>query len=173
MPLFSKPLPLSPSYLYSLIDAPGVVAANNFISIFNPSNSGVIHFPLEVGFTCYSIAQVQVGASMAIYRTTAASGGTLVSASDVNKFQTTLGNAQAEVRIGNPTVTLLNSTPLAFKAPVVAGTGGGNSGTVTVVTPVPGPLAIALLPGEGLVFRTTSGTTAEFWCLGYSWAESK
>lgn len=171
MPLFSRPLPHSPSYVYSMIDVPGVVAANNFLSIFNPANSGVVHFPLEVGFTCYAIASVQVPNSLALYRTTAASGGTAVAAVDVHKFQTVLPDAKAALSINNPTATLLSNTPIVFKAPV-ASAGGGNSGTVTVVTPVPGPLALALLPGEGLVFRTAAGSTNELWSIGYSWAES-
>ena len=158
------------TYVYGMIDVPGVVASNNFLAIFNPLTSTVVHAAVEIGLTCYSLAQVQTGASLAAYRITAASAGTLVSASSVNKFHSVSPAPQTQVRIANPTVTRLNNTPLAFKAPVVAGTGGGNSGTVEVTAPASN--TFILVPGEGLVFNTASGDTDELWNIVYSWVET-
>jgi hypothetical protein len=171
MPLFGQVDPLFAAYSYAMIDVPGVIAANNFLSIFNPANSGKVHIPLEIGMTSYSIAMVQVPNSLAAYRTTAASGGSLVAAANILKFQTTMVDAASQVRIGNPTVTTLSSTPLVFKSPVVAGAGGGNNGTVTVEALVRNRLGVALLPGEGIVFATAVGLVNELWNIGYAWGE--
>lgn len=159
---------IPPIYVYGMIDVPGVVASNNFLSILNPSNSTVFHVPLEIGFTCYTSTTAQTIGSLAVYRITAASGGTAVSATDVNEFRTAQPTQQAQLRIANPTVTRLNNTPILFKAPVIS-TGGGNSGTVTIQNPSTATFVLA--PGEGLVFNTAQGNTGQSWCIAYSWME--
>lgn len=159
----------SPVYSYGFIDVPGVVASNNFISIFNPSSSKVRHIPLEVGLTCYTTTNVAVVGSLAAYPISAASAGTLVTNStDVNKYSTNAPTPSVEIRVGNPTVTRINNTPMTFKAPVVA-TGGGNSGTITAVAPV--QYTLTFPPGTGVVFNTAQGDVGQRWCLVYAWAE--
>lgn len=158
-----------PGYSYGFIDVPGVVASNNFLSIFNPATSTARHLPLEIGFTCYTATNVSTVGSMAAYVITAASGGTLVSAANVNRFGSSVpATPQAEIRTGNPTVTRLNNTPLLFKAPIVS-TGGGNSGTVTVNAPSSNRFRLS--PGTGLVFNTAAGDVGQRWCLVYAWEE--
>lgn len=158
-----------PGYSYGFIDLPGVVASNNFISIFNPVTSTVKHRPLEVGLTCYTASNVSTIGTMAAYVITAASGGTLVNnATDVTRFRSSAPVPQVEIRTGNPTVTRRNNTPVLFKAPVVS-TGGGNSGTVTIVAPTASPFVLS--PGTGLVFNTAAGDVLQRWCLVYAWDE--
>lgn len=159
----------SPGYSYGFIDVPGVAASNNFLSVFNPVTSSARHLPLEVGFTCYSSAGTSTTASMAAYVITAASGGTLVNGvTDVNRFGSAVPAPQTEIRTGNPTVTRLNNTPILFKAPVIS-TGGGNSGTITIVPPSDNPFRLP--PGMGLVFNTAAGDVNQRWCLVYAWEE--
>lgn len=159
----------APGYSYGFIDLPGVVASNNFLSIFNPATSTAKHRPLEVGFTCYTASNVSTIGSLAAYVITAASSGTLVnSATDVNRFSAAAPAPQVEIRVSNPTVTRLNNTPLLFKAPVVS-TGGGNSGTVTIAAPTSSPFTLP--PGTGLVFNTAAGDILQRWCLVYAWEE--
>lgn len=155
-------------YTYSLVDVAGVVLANNFLSVLNPTTSAVVHVPLEVGFTSYTSTTAQVIGSLCLYRVTTASGGTLVTATDVIKFQSTYPTQRAELRTGNPTVTRVNNTPVLFKSPVIS-TGGGNSGTVTVQEP--SNTAFTLAPGEGVVFNTAAGATGQTWSMAYSWLE--
>ena len=170
MPVFLRPNPLLFGYTYGMVDVPGVVAANNFLSVFNPSASTMAHIPLTLGLECYAIALTEVLGTMGVFRTTAASGGTLVASSNHVKFQTSNPTAQCEVRVGNPTVTRVNNTPLSFKSPVVTDK-VGTSGTVTVSSPIQNPLGFALYPGEGLVFATTVGAVAETWNIQYAWGE--
>lgn len=158
----------SGAYVYSLLDAPGVALSNNFLAVFNPANSPVGHFPLEIGFTCYTSTSAQVIGSMAAYRVTAVSGGTPVASTDVVKFHSGYRSPWTTLATANPTVTRVNNTAIVFKAPVIS-TGGGNSGTVVIVNPA---AAFELLPGEGLVFNTAQGSTGQVWDLTYSWLEA-
>lgn len=159
-----------PFYSYGIIDTVGVATSNNFLSLFNPSSSTVTALPTEAGITCYALTTAQVAGSMAAYRISAASGGTLVTSSDVNKFRTVNPTPVCEVRTGNPTVTRVNSTPLLFKSPSV-NTGGGNSGTVDVRTTALD--VFSLKPGEGIVFNTAAGDTDHIWNLVLVWAERR
>jgi hypothetical protein len=156
------------AYGYAIADTPGVVATNNFLSIYNPASSVKTIVWLAAFFHRYTIGSSSTPNSMILYRTTAASGGTLISPANVTKFVTVQPNAVAEVRVGNPTVTLLNST-VVFSASPPLGTGvAATQGAET--SPPTGPLAISL-PGEGLVFQTAAGNTNQMWGVALDWAE--
>jgi hypothetical protein len=147
----------------------GVVAANNFLSIFNPVGSGKTITIVQ--FICfpYATAAAAPTDNMQVWRTTAASVGTLLAAANINKFATAQPNSIAEVRTGNPTVTLLGTVPVLAIPPAVTAAAGGVSSTSNIVPPT-GAL-FTCVPGEGIVARTPAGSVGQTWSLGFSWLE--
>lgn len=154
-------------YIATFADVSGVVAANTFLSVFNPSDSGVRHVAQSLRIANYATGAVAVAVSMLSFRVTAASGGTLMTTSDVNRFDTAMPDPKAEVRSGNPTVTKLNQ-PFTFKSPILS-TGVGNTNAADLRTPTGDLLLIR--PGEGMCLSTSAGDLAQRWSFDYVWAE--
>lgn len=156
--------------LYSTLvfDTLGVVAANNFLSVFNPIGSGKTLVFYQ--FTCFPWATAATSAtvSMLVFRTTAASAGTLVAAANVGKFSTASPNSVAEVRTGNPTTT--NATvPILAIPPAVTAAPTGIGSVASIVPPTGASFVCA--PGEGVVARTTAGAIGQLWDMGFTWSE--
>lgn len=155
-------------YSYLLNDATGVVAANNYVSLFNPVGSGKNLITFSTTVAAYITGGGSTSKnSMIVSRITAASGGSLVAASAVNKFFSSYANPIAEIRTGNPTVTLAAQV-IAFPPPVGTDTAilaerVAGSGTT-------GPILLA--PGEGVVYRTAAGDTDQNWNISFAWGES-
>jgi|SRR5678816_4273645 len=153
-------------YGYLMTDAPGVVAANVFVSAFNPVGSGKVMTLIGATISSYVTSG---GASSRISlvgsRITAASGGSLQAASAITKFKSSYANSIAEVRIGNPTITLGNGI-IAFPPPVGANTAYINDR----ITASPGA-GITLAPGEGVAFRTSAGEITQTFNIAFSWVE--
>jgi hypothetical protein len=160
--------PNAQGYFYAIADAPGVVAANNFLSVFNPAGSVKSIAWLAAFFNSYVIGTSGTPNSMIIYRTTAASGGTLVSPANIGKFVTAQPNSVVEVRTGNPTVTLLNSQVVFSCSPPL---GSGNASASPASSSPPGGAIAISLPGEGLVFSTAAGNVNQMWGVEFDWAE--
>lgn len=161
--------PGSQVYQYSIADVSGVVTANNWLSVFNPVNSVKTLGYLAIYVHRYAIGNTSVAASMIGYRTTAASGGTLISPSVITKYITVESNSVMEVRTNNPTVTLLTgAVPLVTSSPPISGGGGNTSPSATIT---PSGIAAISLPGEGIVFSTASGSTSQVWGLTLVWCE--
>lgn len=156
-------------YSTSLSDVLGVVAANNFLSVFNPVGSGKTITMYNFIVAPWATAATSVTASMNVFRTTAASGGTLVAAANINKFSTAQANSIAEVRTGNPTVTtsglLLGGFPPAVTS---SATGVGPQPVVQL----PSGSLFLLAPGQGVVMSTALGSVAQLWNLGFIWTEA-
>lgn len=158
---------MSGVYIFAPDALPGVLTANNYISVFNPLGSGK-----TLSLTDLSISSITAGGSaafdpMRIIRTTSASGGVLQAASAISKYVTAAANTVAQVRTGNPTVTL---DGVLFNAPPAV------SSSVTpspMYRPgIPGAYApFSLVPGEGIVFRTTTGDVDQRWNLSVSWGD--
>lgn len=160
-----------PFYFHSMVDTPGVALANNFMSIFNPASSGrsLIFFQAEI--RTYTVGITIAADSMSVFRITAASGGTLLAASKINRFLTTSPDSVAQVRMDNPAITIdptfdqvLNGFPPAI-APSAADL-GSPTGTST-----PPGSGFVCLPGQGIAFRTASGDVDQRWGLTTIWAE--
>lgn len=155
-------------YLHSVVDAPGVVAANNFLSVFNPVGSGKLIVFYAGIILPWATASTTTATSLNVFRTTAASGGTLIAASTVNKFVSSQPNSIAEVRVGNPTVTLATNPtqgipPALTSSAAGAGVSGGGQS--------PPGASFVCVPGEGLVMRTPAGNTNQLWNLTFIWTE--
>ena len=154
-------------YDFSLSNATGVVAANNFISLFNPVGSGKVLSFGTVFVSCALAAGSTNTEPLRGFRITAASGGTLQATSAIAKFITSDPNPVAEVRTGNPTVTA--GAAIFNSPPVVSGAAG--FGNVHII-PVPGGLApFTLVEGEGIVLATTAGDVDQRWNISIVWSE--
>lgn len=156
-------------YTTLINNALGVVAANNFLSLFNPVGSGKTLTIAQ--FICYPYATAAATPTdnMQVWRTTAASVGTLLAAANINKFDTAQPNSIAEVRTGNPTTTLLGTVPVLAIPPAVTAAAGGVSATTNIVPP--NGALFTCHPGEGVVARTPAGSVGQVWSLGFSWLE--
>lgn len=154
-------------FVFSVGNTAGVVAANNFLSLFNPIGSGKV-----LSFGSAFISSTTAGGTtvtnpMQGFRITAASAGTLQAASAFGKFITSEPDSVAEVRTDNPTVTL--GAQLFNSPPAISAT---TSSTNVHIIPVPGGLQpFTLVEGEGIVLRTALGDTDQRWNLSIVWAE--
>lgn len=154
-------------YFYSLIDAPGVVAANNFISIFNPVGSGKTVSFFSIAVDSFASGSSGTAVSLKVDRITAASAGTLAPATDINKLLTTETNSIAQVRTGNPTTTKVGTSLYSWPPPLSTGSGAGSS----ITSSTPNGQGFFCFPGEGVVFSTSSGNTGQVWSIKATWAE--
>lgn len=154
-------------FVFSSGNITGVAGANNYLSLFNPVGSGKI-----LSFGSAFISSVAAGGStvadpMQGFRITTATGGTLQANTTFAKFVTADPDSVAEVRTGNPTVTLgsqlFNSPPA-----ISASTGSTN----VHIIPVPGGLQpFTLTEGEGIVLRAAASDVDIRWNLSIVWAE--
>lgn len=156
-------------YVFSVPSLAGVVAANTFVTLYNPIGSGK-----NISFSAAFISTVATAAAgttapMRGYRIAAApTGGSVQAASTIAKFRTTQTDSVAEVRLGNPTVTLgaaLWNTP-----PAVTGGVGGGQFVHDVDTPAGSP-PFLLVPGEGIAINCSAGDTDQVWNITIVWAE--
>lgn len=157
-----------PTYAYAIHDVAGVVAANNFVSFFNPVTSGKIVLAIQALVTTYAVGASSTASSMIVRFVTAASGGSLVAASDIYRLRSDWGDPSLVVRTGNPTVTTKYSHSLAtFPPPLSTGVGGNTAGVATA----PAAGGVPFLPGEGFVYHTDAGNTNQRWSIQFIWAE--
>lgn len=156
-------------YVFSISDIVGSVAANNFISLFNPIGSGKTLIYGGVFVSSFTVAAITLTAnSLRGFRVTAASAGTLqTNSTAVAKFQTSQPVAAAEVRIGNPTVT---AGAAIFAAPLQVG--NSVSSPVTGILAPPGAGAFTMAEGEGIVLQTATGDVDTRWNISVVWAEA-
>ena len=154
-------------YVVSLPDLFGVVAANNYVSLFNPVGSGKAISVFSATVSSYLVTGgTNIRASLLATRVTSASGGTLLPASSIAKSRTSYANSAAEVRINNPTVTF-TSNVIAFPPPVGADTAGSSDRVVAATG-----ASVVCAPGEGLAFHTASGDINQTWNISFAWGEA-
>lgn len=174
--LLSDPLHVTPVkdnnitgvYVYSADEINGVAAANNYLSLFNPVGSGKSLYIGGIFISCVTAGGSTVTAPMRGYRITTATGGTLQAVSTIAKFITATPDPIAEVRLGNPTVTL---GAALFNSPPPLSAGNGTTPVHQVpIPPNSGPFSLA--PGEGIVLRQTTGDVDLRWNLSIAWAEA-
>lgn len=157
-------------YTTLIEDAAVVATANNYLSIFNPVGSGK-NFTFAQ-FTAFPYATAATGPTinMEVWRTSAASGGTLLAAANINKFDTQQQNSLAEVRTANPTATLIGTLPILAVPPAITSSGTGVSASVAIIPP--NSTLFVCHPGEGVVVRMPAGGDVdERWSLGFTWLE--
>ena len=157
---------VSNTYGISIHDQPGVLTANVFLSVFNPVGSGKLLYAIQSSVSRYSIGQNISANSLVITRTSAASGGVLQPASDISRGDTTQPNSVAEVRTGNPTITILRE--LASYGPPVGNTSPPTSDSIEGNAVIP----FILRPGEGLAYETAAGDISQRWNIAQFWVEA-
>ena len=159
---------LTGTYAFSMASTPGVLAANNFLSLFVPAAASFNAIVGGVFVSCTTAAASTETEPMRGFRVTTASAGTLQAASAVSKFISAYPNPGAEVRTANPTVTL--GAPFFSSPPAISATVGSTA--VHAVQPPPTALgAFILQPGEGLVLRTAAGDVDQRWNISIVWSE--
>lgn len=158
-------------YSFTLVDAPGVAAANRFLSLFNPAASLKTLIILEASVQSYSVTIAATKNSMRLTRITTATVGTLQAATEINKFISTDPNPTAEVRTANPTVTL-GAEVDAFgpNENITAAASNSISRRTQTFQPEWGEFRMAA--GEGLAFhQTIAGDVDQTWLLKLIWVE--
>jgi hypothetical protein len=155
-------------YLYSMANIPGVVAANAFLSVFNPIGSGKTIVVAAAYISNTASAATIVTDPLRGYRITAASAGTLAAANTITKFKTSQPDSIAEVRHTGPTVTLGNPV---FNVPPAITASGGTGGFINDVQPPAGAPSFTLAPGEGFALRTGAGDVDQVWNFTLVWLE--
>lgn len=154
-------------YAYSVAEVPGTVAANTYLSLFNPVGSGKSLIVYQVIIAAYSTGAATTTNNLQTFRTTAHSGGTLITGSAISKFVTATTNSTAEVRIGNPSVTTTGAVLLAIPPAITsAGSGAGSDNAA-----VPAGASFLCAPGEGIAFKVAAGNTNQLWNVNVTWAE--
>jgi len=157
------------SFVYSQAEQTGVLAANTFLSVFNPVGSGKILAFGGAFISSYVVGDIAATVeSMRGFRVTAASAGTLITNSTICQFDNTKPASIAEVRVNNPTVTLDDAI---FNSPPFI---GGAKGSIPIVHQVPVPPALGpflFRPGEGIALRTNAGDVDTRWNLSVAWSE--
>lgn len=154
------------TYVYSLPVSPGALTAKNHISLFNPVGSGKV---LVLGE--FLLAWTLTNPSTAIlpmrgFRTTAASGGTLVPSADVCKFNNTHPDPVGVIRIDDPACTL---GAAIFNSPPGLVNRSSETHHVEIPHLVGGRFIVK--PGEGVVLRQGASVTELFWNLSVVWTE--
>ncbi|QIA28795.1 hypothetical protein [Streptomyces phage JXY1] len=85
-------------YLHSIAAVPGTVAEQTFITLMNPVGSGRVMTLGTIALSYSNTSPATVVDPVRGWRISAHSGGSLVAASGIGKFSTTMPNATAEVR---------------------------------------------------------------------------
>ena len=154
-------------YLVGIVDVPGSATAYNFYALWNPVSSTKTVVVEGVTVDNYITGTVTSAPSLLVYKINSApTGGTLISGSAINKFFSGFPNSQAQVYTTNPTVVTTGLQLIGFPPAL----GAGNSGAVQSASPTPGA-SFVLLPGQGVVFSTSSGSTSQMWNIQVIWAE--
>ena len=156
------------SYVFSVGNVAGVVATNNFLSLFNPVGSGSIGFIGGLFISSTTASGSTETEPMRGFRITTATVGTLQAAAAITKLNTTDANAKLEVRTGNPTVTL--GAQVFNSPPAISATTSSTAVHAALVPPGLGPFILA--EGEGIVVRTIAGDVDQRWNIGVAWGEA-
>lgn len=157
---------IASGYIYSKAEIPGVVAANNYVTLYNPASNTKVGI-LSGLFVSYSLTiGTSITTPMRGYRISAEpTGGTDVANADIAKVQTIYPDASLLLKTGNPSVSLgaplFNSPPPTQK----------DTNFVHEISLPSGLLPFTLRPGEGIVLRTEASLTDARWNLTVVWAE--
>ena len=166
--LAQSPL-IKAAYIFSTTDAPGVVAANNFMTLVNPVGSGKAIVVLGAFVSTYVVSGASITRnSLQGQQCGVATGGTVAGAAAIAKFASSMPASIADIRTNNPTVTaganVFNSPPaIGVTASQFVHSIGGGASTAS------GPLTLAA--GEGFVMRTAVGNINQTWNISIVWGE--
>lgn len=154
-------------YAYNMDSIAGVVASNNYMSLYNPIASLKTLILFGVFVSSGTVAPSLVVTPIRGFRATLISGGTLQAVSTITEFISTNPAPVAEVRLGNPTATL----GPAFFSSVPANSTSNVTMPIHAVAFPAGTGIFTLAAGEGIVLNTSAGDVDQRWNLGMIWGE--
>ena len=155
------------------MDAAGVAAANNFLSLFNPTGSGKTLYLFLAKVSAYGVALATTKNSIRLTRISAASVGTLQADSVVAKFNTKSPDPVAEVRTGNPTITAVAEFWATPPQDVITAAGVGVPVTDKFNPHEITETFVVLLEGQGVVIRQTiAGDIDQTFDMVVVWGEA-
>lgn len=155
-------------YLFSMNDVPGVVAANNFLTLTNPVGSGKVILMPTVLASTYAFSAAAVSNSMIVSVATAVSGGT-TETTNVLKLNAAYPAASGVVRTGNPTAT---PGPALVGIPPAFNSGSGVSATIFAALEASSAAGtIVLTEGNSFLFRTAAGDVDQRHNITIAWLE--
>lgn len=158
-----------PAYIMSRADISGTAGALNLISLMNPAGSGRVIAFAAAFLSSYSVGAASVTEPVRGHRISAHSGGVLAdNATEIARFSTSQPAPAAEVRYGNPTVTL---GAAFFNSPPPLGVAAGTA-FVHEVDPPAGAPPFLLLPGEGVAVRVAAGDIDQHFNISIAWSEA-
>lgn len=153
-------------YIHSIANVVGTVEPQTFVTLFNPVGSGKTFGLGSVAISYSNTMPSTNTVPMRGHRISAApTGGTLIAAADIQRFNTMQVNPAGIVRVDNPTVTLGGAV---FNSPAPIDNRSSNVHTVEV-PPNSGPFI--MLPGEGIAIHKASGVTSAVWNVTIVWGE--
>lgn len=153
------------TYIGLITDAPGTVAQNVYLVIFNPATSPVITSTVELIVSAYTVGSSGTASSLLISRITGFTGGTVAAPATVPRFLTTQPNPLSQVVSNNPTITTTGTPVNANPPPISTGAGSGGTGLVSAVAPA------LLLPGQGVAVYTLAGNINQVWNIEVAFQE--
>lgn len=154
-------------YVYSRAQVAGVAAANNFLSLTNPSGSG--RTVVMAGVFISSTIVGDIASTVDPMRGYLASAvtGTVEAVATIGKIRSTMPNPVGEIRLA-PAGTLAAAW---FNSPPVLGVAKQASPFVHQVPAAVPAGALTLLPGESTIIRTESGDVDQRWNVSIAWGE--
>lgn len=155
-------------YVFSDHEIAGVVAANNFMALTNPTGSGKLILIAGVFISSTTVGAVATTSPLRGFIATGVSGGTLEPANAIAKIRSSMSNPVAEVRTDNPAATLGAAW---FNSPSLQATGASTSSFIHQVPATIAAGTLTLLPGESTVLRTEAGDVDTRWNISIAWSE--
>jgi hypothetical protein len=154
-------------YVYSRAQVAGVAAANNFLSLTNPSGSGRTVVVAGVFISSTIVGDIASTVDPMRGYLASAVAGTVEAVATVGKIRSTMPNPVGEIRL-TPSGTLAAAW---FNSPPVLGVAKQASPFVHQVPAAVPAGALTLLPGESTIIRTESGDVDQRWNVSIAWGE--
>jgi len=151
------------------------VSGYNYASFFNPAASGHVFIVNKLGLSAVRVGAVTSPTliNTSLRRTTAASGGTLITAANIPEKNSSTTASIAEIRVANPTITFFGSTAtstriMGLSSPSVVGEMNSRHESI-----MPFGNEIILLPGEGITLyqEAAPGDANVRFFLNVGWSE--
>ena len=151
-------------YLHSIAEVQGTVEPQTFMTLFNPVGSGRVLALSTVALSYTNVNPATEPAPMRGWRISATTGGTLIAAADMARFDNLQSNPVGQVRVSNPTPTL---TQALFNSPAPI----DNRSSAVHNVDIPAGAQFLIRPGEGLAIHKEAGIVSASWNVTMVWAE--
>ena len=149
----------------------GQTSAYRFCALFNPVGSGMQMVIRRITVTPYASTSALSSTPLLVSRITSSTDGVLMDAGDINKLETIYPDTAAEMRMGNPTVTLTQEV-CSFGPPVQGATATGYAPAMQSFEFPEEWGRFVLAEGEGIAYhQTTGGLTSHVYAMTAFWSE--